>query len=457
MSGEVKMSLSTEVLDSGSAEERAAFGLFLMTANERLLTEGVDTANQKLSHGPYVSGYPLAEWLAWNWWRLRWEFGRPAAEDDACRWDFAHRLSTIGDGYIWPDITIFSDGLQCFLVSAPSRSPESLLFRYLGASRQPEVVPAKNLEAAIDGFVEDILTRLEDRKLSDTNLHRLWKDLAMERATPELARFRRLEAQLGCDPDEADERVIRRHLDDAGTLGEDAMGELAADRAIHGFGPDGVMSAETIADIAMRSGFDVDPIDAIVLDDVADVPRMGETEAAWRVGVRAARAVREKEHLNGGPISSARLAEFAGTTVGAISETNRCSERISFLLGRESGNTRLSLRSKWETGRRFDLARLIGDRLLRRWTPHSAERLSPATRAHSYRQKMQRAFAAELLSPFALVDDMLSGDYSEESQNAVAEYFNVSPMTISVQLVNHRRIDREDAPGMMGHDAYWNP
>ena len=147
------------------------------------------------------------------------------------------------------------------------------------------------------------------------------------------------------------------------------------------------------------------------------------------------------------------IAEFAGTTAGAISETNRCSERISFLLDRESGNTRLSLRSKWETVRRFDLARLIGDRLLRRWMHHPAERLSPATRAHSYRQKMQRAFAAELLSPFALVDDMLSGDYSEESQNAVAEYFNVSPMTISVQLVNHRRIDREDAPDIVGHGA----
>ena len=85
---------------------------------------------------------------------------------------------------------------------------------------------------------------------------------------------------------------------------------------------------------------------------------------------------------------------------------------------------RLSLRSKWETGRRVDLARLIGDRLLRHRACLPAERLFPVTRSHSYRQKMQRAFAAELLSPFALVDDMLGGDYSEESQNAVTEYFN---------------------------------
>lgn len=82
----------------------------------------------------------------------------------------------------------------------------------------------------------------------------------------------------------------------------------------------------------------------------------------------------------------------------------------------------------------------------------SVERLLPATRASSYRQKMQHAFAAELLSPFAFVDDMMGGDYSEEKQNEVAEHFQVSPMTIQTQLVNHRRIDRDDAPDIVNRD-----
>ena len=220
MSGEVKMSLSSESPDSGSAEERATFGLFSMTANERLLTEGVDDLSRNVNHGPHVSGYPLAEWLAWNWWRIRWELGRPVAPDAASRWDFTHRLSTIGNGYAWPNITIFSDGLHSFLVSEPFRTPDTLPFRYLGAARRRETVPAQSLEEAVDGFVEDVLDRLEDRKPRDTNLHRLWKDLAMERDDPELASFRRLEAQLGCDP--ADDHLMRRHLDDATMLGETA-------------------------------------------------------------------------------------------------------------------------------------------------------------------------------------------------------------------------------------------
>ena len=452
MSGEVKMSLSSEDLDSGSAEERATFGLFSMTANERLLTEGVDNLSRNVSHGPHVSGYPLAEWLAWNWWRIRWELGRPVAPGAASRWDFAHRLSTIGDGYAWPNITIFSDGLHSFLISEPSRTPDTLPFRYLGAARRRETVPARSLEEAVDGFVEDVLSRLEDRKLRDTNLHRLWKDLATERDAPELARFRRLEAQLGYDPDEADEHLVRRRLDDAAMLGEDAMGEVAADAAIHGPDPDGMMSAETIANVAKRSGFDTNPQDALAVDDIADLPRMGEMEA-WRVGERTARAVREQEHMDGGPIINTRLAELAATKVDAVSDTTTCSERMSFVLDQESGGTRLALRSRWETGRRFELARLIGDRLHHYRALHGSERLFPATRAYSYRQKMQRAFAAELLSPFASVAEMLHGDYSEESQNTVAEHFDVSPMTIRTQLVNHRRIDREDAPDIVGHGA----
>lgn len=68
----------------------------------------------------------------------------------------------------------------------------------------------------------------------------------------------------------------------------------------------------------------------------------------------------------------------------------------------------------------------------------------PATRAYTYRQKVQRSFAAEFLSPFLAVDGMLGYDYSMENQQDVAEYFQVSPLTIRTLLVNHGRLERED-------------
>ena len=446
MPGNLTVSLAPESLDSGTAEEQATFGLFAITANDRLLTEGEDTERGELRRGPYVSGYPLAEWLVWNWWRIRWEVGqrKDITDIDARRrWDFAHRMATVGDGYAWPDITIHFDGLQSFFHSEPSE--DRLLFRYSGAAR-PEMVSPEDLETAVDGFVKDILSRLDGRCLRSTNLHHLWVDLEAERQDPAATRCRRLEAQLGCDPDDADERMIRDRLGDAAVLGEEALGEVAGDAALCG-APDRMVSARQLLDIATATGFDADMNDALMLTDMTGLPMPGEAEA-WRLGQQAARRLRAQEALDGQPISDGDLSIFAGTTSSTISRTEKHSSEISFSLDNENedGTARLSLRSKWETGRRFELARLIGDRVLGSRTGYAAERLSPATRTHSYRQQMQRAFAAEFLSPFRSVEEMLSGDYSEERQNDVADYFKVSPMTISTLLVNHGRVDRDDAP-----------
>ena len=453
MSGTLTISLSRKPLDSGSEEERATFGLFSMTANDRLLTAGEDAASGELRHGPHVAGCPAAEWFVWNWWRLRWECGSPSEPGAARRWSFAHRMSGIGEGYAWPNVTIHSDGLRSMLHSEPSRNPGVAAFRHIGAAER-EAVPASSLEAAVDGFVEDMLARLEGRRLHATNLHRLWDDLRAERGDPDLARFRRLEARLGCDPDEADEEAIRRRLDDAADLGEEALGEMADDAALRGGAPGAMMSALDVREAAARAGFDADPGGAVALADGADLPQPGTVEA-WRVGYGCARKLRDQEGLDGAPISDARLAELAGTRAEAVARRHGRAAGLPFALDGPDGRARVVLRSKWKTGRRFELARLVGDRVLGAASGRPAERLFPATRAHSYRQKAQRAFAAELLSPFGAVEDLLDGDYSEDRQTEAARRFDVSPMTIQTQLVNHGRLARADAPDVAGRGAGW--
>ena len=451
MPDELTISLSTEELTSGSSEEKATFGLLSMTANERLLTAGQDSDSGELRHGPYVAGYPLAEWFAWNWWRLRSELGRPSGREAGRRWDFAHRMATVGEGYAWPNITIFSDGLQSFLESEPSRSPGAVLFCYMGAQRR-ETVSTEEMESTVEGFVAHVLARLSDRGIHGTNLHRLWNDLTAERRDPEAKRFRRLEAQLGYEPDEVGEDALNDHLCDADMLGEGALGEIAGDAALRGNAYDRMLFASEISDIALMSGFDGNMNNAVRLADEAVLPQP-EAVPAWRVGESAAHSLRDQLGLNGQSVSNLLLSELAGTTTNVISDVHRQSDAISFLLDRHGDSARVVLRSKWETGRRFDLARLLGDLVVGRRMHHVGEPLLPATRTYSYRQKLQRAFAAEFLGPFAEVDEMLDGDYSEEAQNGVAEYFNVSPMTIRTQLVNRGRIALEDAPDIASRGA----
>ena len=444
MSGELTISLSSETLDTGSAEERATFGLLAIVANGHLLTEGVETAAQVVRHGPYVAGYPLAEWFLWNWWRIRWEFGRPSEPHAMRRWQFAHSLSTVGDGFVWPKVTIHADGQNAFLSSTPSSDSAAVLYRYLGAHRREQVSIA-TLESAVDEFVGKVRSRLDADGLRETNVHSLWNDLRNERDDVELTRYRKLEAQLGFDPDDADGRTLQQHLDDAAALGDDALGELASDAVFEDDPLSSMMGAQEIFDIAAKRGYDTDLDCAVSLSKHAALEWRRETRP-WRLGEQAARAVRDQEQLDGQRISDEKLAEFGGTIPEAISHTWRCSPNISFVLREGDERGSVSLRSSWKTGRRFELARLIGDRLFSVGIDRFSENLFPATRSHSYRQKLQRAFAAELLSPFPAVDEMLDGDYSEENQSKVARYFAVSPMTIQWQLFNRRRISVQDAP-----------
>ena len=426
----MQISLTPERFDEGPDLERAAFGKLEMTAAGRLLTEAISVADDGRHHnsGPYISGYHLAEWLAWNWWRLRWE-PRVPCRKPSFDWNMAHCLPAVGEGYRWPDITIWSDGLRCSLTSAASDKLDTPSFYYLGASEgRPLTVPAMDFEAAVDQFVAVVLQRLCDESFADTNLQTTWHDLRLERSDPEIGRFRRIEALLGFNPDEVAEERINELLKDGQALGENALDELATGTA------GDMLSARQIADATASAGFDMSVKDALRLDC-----RLGMEwgrPAAWRIGVAAANAVRQQADLSDRPVSDSRLADLAGMPAAAIT-SEQCTASLSWIFHPPQSPVRVALRPRWRTGRRFDAARLFGDRLFSDSGFIAPENLSPATLSDSYRQQAQRAFAAELLSPWAKVRAMLNNDYSEANQEQIAEHFGVSPLTIHTLLINN--------------------
>jgi len=426
------IALAPEFLDEGSREERAAFGLFTIRANGLALTEGFDFFTRGYRPGPLVSGYHVAEWLAWNWWRLRW-----VPQSVSADWWRAHRMTSIGEGYVWPNLTIYSDGIRTALISRPSSRPDAKPFRYVGA--HPSVIPAELFEQAVDAFIPQVMGRLRESGIGGSNLDLVWKDVLAERADPDLAKRRRIEALLGRDADEGDDNAVETLLADAGTLGAQAVDELAADHPQGGE----LLTAQALRTIAMHSGFEASLADIVRLKAVTGLSRPGDVPA-WRVGAVAAKALRDQERLGIDPIANDLLAKMAGVPERALTYGRKTAARsgsvISFALDEGAAKSRVVLRSSWETSRRFELARLLGDRILNA----GDARLFPATRSHTYRQKMQRSFAAEFLSPFEAVDAMLDGDYSEENRQDVAADFNVSEFTIRTLLVNHRRLEREE-------------
>ncbi len=418
-----------ENLERGTPEERACFAAVGIRQGNIWLTQAEDSFVNRVRSKVYVSAYLLAEWLAWNWWRLRWE-PPPHAQVrlPAQHWELAHSVAAIGAGYVWPNIVIASDGQQVTFSAKPTRPDAREALRYV--VDHAATIPAGAFENAIDAFFDQVREQLRAGGVSGSNFERIHNDLVAERADPEAASRRRFEALLGFDPDEAPEAEIENLMESAGRLGESAMNEVAAERG-QSASP---LTAERLKQDA-KWGFDVGEGPRLAIREGRQLQGAG----ARITGVAAARELRKQEGLGDDRVSNQRLAALAA--VGENSLTSRKVSRsfsFSYALMERNERGRLVFRSKWEVGRRFELARILGDHVLETGN----DRLFPATRTNTYRQAVQRAFAAELLCPLAVVEGMLDGDYSEERQLDVANHFQVSDWVVRTSLEGHGLIER---------------
>lgn len=420
--------LDWNLLESGSPEERASFAAINITAHGASLTVGHDRLLQSVREAPYLSAYHLAEWLAWNWWRLRWEPRKTSMD-----WELSHAMSSIGNGYIWPNIHILSDGQNITLVSRPTPERDRTPYRYI--TDAVSFISTADFEGEIDLFIETVLRRLDDYQVAKSNLADIWQAVLAERQDPVLGQQRKLEALLGEDPGEIDEALLHELLDQAVLTGTTAIEEIAANRAP---GQD-VPNIGALIELARIKGVQARLEDRIRLD--SSVVDTQETPA-WKVGANAAQRLRATLRLApDDTISNCKLAEVYGAPPSLLNDSSALPIDLSLSLTDQCGQkSRILLRSKWKTGRRFELARLLGDHI----THTTDDPMRPVTRSNTYRQKVQRAFAAELLSPFQAVDEILKGDYSMESQQDVAHHFDVSELTIRTLLVNHNRINRSE-------------
>ena len=426
MSAELTIGLDWERLEAGLPEKKSCFGMLHICFGNILLTEGQDGFIDCARRGPLVSGYHLAEWLAWNWWRLTREPRPDAPNSD---WHFAHCLGTVGAGYLWPNIMIASDRQRTLLIAKPTRPQGFSAFRF--TADRTLVMPTSGFESALDLFMGRIQGKLRADRIASTNFDQIWTEVLAERADPETASQRELEAVLGYDADEGDAGQVRQLLTDADDLGHDAIIEISAD---HRPGQRLPTAAE-IGSWARDFGCDTRPADSPRITGLDLGAR--STMPAWRQGYQAARALRDQHGLAQEPLPDKRLTELCAVSP----EILQPAQPSPFAFALDDGSHRsgrIVLRSNYPAGRRFELARLLGDRI----AGGRDERMIPVTRSHTYRQKLQRAFAAELLCPFEALQAFLDGDYSEQAREDAAQHFKVSERAVWTLLVNNDRLER---------------
>src|SRR3954447_18527241 len=181
-----------------TARLRIAFGDFVATRIE-------DTRSHAVHDRVNVSAYPLALWFADNWWRLRWE-PQSLWGEAPTSWRMAHEMPAAGHGFIWPRIAFNSDGETIEVSCRPSRQNSPDPIRYLSDFKAS--IEGGDFESVVDDFIGHVLGRLRERDAGETDLSRLWSDVTAERLDPKEQVWRKLEAQLGFDPDEAPEQIL---------------------------------------------------------------------------------------------------------------------------------------------------------------------------------------------------------------------------------------------------------
>ncbi|MDJ0462501.1 hypothetical protein [Streptomyces sp. H27-C3] len=406
---------------------------------------------------PYTTGslYPLAEWIAFNWWSLL-DDARPGTQISQLRFAYRngvgdargswwvrsrrHVLRAACDGFRWPDVLFVPEGSQTRVVWMPDGGPDPRRgTRFL--ARGNAVVGAASLAESLRGFVDAVVGRLTERDVSGTPLQEEW---AAIRATGEAeAEFCRSAARLGLDPYTESapyaEAIVRAAGELPDVMGLDFFNSVAPERIT-----DQLQWIERAREVAgtAPSGRPVDAAVAELRDACADVRQAfydpDRLENPWQLGYELAHRVRAWA----GVADTERFE--TDTLLTYYTEQTPYIDRGLVAYGSRNagpGPVLVSSRRYTERPRRFLQARALCHFIF----DNDDDFLIVAS--HTRRQHLARGFALEILAPAQGIATLLgqpSGLVTAEDVEQIAEDYGAGTIVVEHQLDN--RVLAQDFP-----------
>ncbi len=412
----------------GDAVTRSTLAEITIAIDGWKATEMEDQSARTVRPGVRVSAFALAQWFASNWWRLLWE-----PERNTSSWKMSHKVGAAGEGYLWPDLTFISDGETVLVRGRPSALLPEQPVRYLNSF--DVFISTRELESTMHSFIEAVIGRLASMRIDTAGLDRLWSEVLTERRDPELTAWRRIEAIMGYDPDDAPEQVIAALQGAASEYGLGAVEEMAAES-----GENALADMEFLWGEPRREAL---PLVVPFFDTLKR--RINEEISSslfpWQRATEAARIVREVWSLPPGPVSTSTLAGVFSVEQDSLESAMHVQGPMN--AGFRNGDMdrfNVFLKSPIPASRRFALMRLVGDHLV---APRSDKLLPAAPRAKTQRQKFQRAFAQEFLCPYPdLIEYLGSAEPADEVIEDAAHHFVVSSRMVETILVNKGDLER---------------
>ena len=411
------------------------------------ITRVLDTRARTVRDFVYVPLYPLAEWLATNWWFLTREVGNPTKEGDP-RYRRRHALSGDREGYAYPDLHVFPFGALACLVWTRGPSPwTGIEFLDWGQTW----VDSSQFRDACADLIDRVIRRLLSLGVEGTLLQDEWE--VIQGSDRDEIEFCEAAAGLGCDPYDMsdDERLLVVEL--AQTL-SGAMFE----EAVSAFNARSLMTeCSAITGAIARAKANALRWEPLALMD-HELPADGHGTAPtpWAVGYGLARELRRALNLDGKPLPSmARIAEAIDTEPALL---DHVTEPVDFeatalvdgvITWNDDRFPAFGFRGfSGNESRRFHFCRALGEVFA---SPGTDTLL---TRAHSERQQRNRAFAAEFLAPSSSLRQRVSRLVVDDADiDELAAAFGVSPWVIAHQIRNHGIAEVWDP----GFNARWIP
>lgn len=405
-----------------------------IVADGHVLTRLVDDATGgREREYARLSASSLALWWAENWWRLRCE-PYPIGYAPSVPWRMAHELTSISGGTRWPPIMFYASGDR--LIASPLSGISSVS----GPTRYLDVVATSidgaAYEEATDAFFDEVLKSYSCSEDSQT-LHALLTQLKDERSHPELSAWRKLEALLGYDPDEAPDELLQQLGQYETRLGISGVEEASA--AVPGI--EAAKILQKAIDATEASPVNIDVTSAT--KSASSGARPTSKVLPWELAEHAAAELRQHLNMPHGPIRARAFSQILEVRWTDLLDAPAAGAQIPYgaTLNNGNGHRRCALHSTRgrSSQRRFELARALGDAV---WEPDSM--FAPLSRARTDRQKFQRAFAQSFLCPFDDLTALLGTTIpSEVDVEKAARHFHVSQAVVRTVLVNKHVLPRQ--------------
>jgi hypothetical protein len=412
--------LSGVTVQARAPELQATWARVTFMADGVPVRLGRDKESNASQESLTVPLYPLAEWIAFNWWLI---FEDPREPDR--RGLDRRSMRQAGDGFLWPDLAFRPNGPSMLLTIAPVAPLAGEYLQFEGDFRLR--AETSMIVQRLTEVVTSVLARLDDAGVGATPLHEEWARL--QQLDADEVEFCRATAKLALDPFTEGVELAQSIVEAFDAIPIDIRDEFASAAIASSIGAD---ASWVTARVTALEGAQAPTAASMTLADARSGfgPRSHASVRPWRVGYRAAGELRERLEI---PPDQ----RIAGLPVSFVNVASTQARNHLQSLGRRMDGSSLAVaagRPLSENAERFAAARVLA---LAALDPTAHYVL--ATSGHTYAQSVSRSFAAELLAPAAGIEALLGYRPHRDDEfgiAAAAAHFGVAEQVIDHQIEN---------------------